>query len=216
MKRFHISLLMVGLFVVGGLQAALEGDDLQQIRNQVNEAVDARLMDGGANRLGQLGRAVGGVRGSVNDISKLKECLMDSVVHGAGATIVGEYVKAFASKHPEQLAKSPFTEEQTNQVLELLGTLGWDFSVKAFVERNRSIREGNDANYKAQGWDALKNAEASAVITFFTHLLSAVGQKAGLTEKESKPWEKLSESQKWVVECAVHALVKNKVTEYQG
>ncbi len=213
------------------------------INNQVIAAVDARLVDGdGDNRLEVLGQQLVAANNQLLDIKKLKEYSIDAVVHGAGATIVGEYVKAFAHKYPEQLAKSPLDEEHTNKGLELIGSFAWDATFKVIQERKRAtvataanveehaaavaaLQQGEappaaavvvNPNYPTQAYDALKNGEASFMIIIGKFILAKAGEMAGLPEDEIKPWEKLSPSVQWVVGCVLHSLVRDQITQVQG
>lgn len=177
--------------------------------------------------------------------AKFSNVFINGVVHGVGATMVGEYVKALARKRPDQLAKLPFDEEHTNKGLELIGAFGWDLTFKVIQEGRRAAgvtvvntanaNAANAANvanpvngyvlavpdvenpaYKAQAYEALKNGEASLVIIIGKFILAKAGEMAGLTEDEIKPWEKLSPSVQWVAGCVLHALVRDQVTHIQG
>ncbi len=70
-----------------------------------------------------------------------------------------------------------------------------------------------ERQYGTQAYDAFKNTQSSALITLGKYLLVKFGQKVGLTEDESKPWETLPESQQWLGRCLLHAFVRSNIID---
>ncbi len=109
MKKFHISLLMVGLLGSGVLQAA-EGNEVKNAFEHCNRGV----IEVNKN-VGQVNQSIGVVARDVlqtnanviavyNNLEQVIN-LLGAVSYNMEAKIVEKYTEAFISKHPEYLKK---------------------------------------------------------------------------------------------------------------